>query len=948
MRRGKGSNRNVNIPPNVHIENDDDMLFTNQFVSTINTRDVNDTEKKEFRRYYESRNKIATETPRRELRTAIVDKKQKDILKTEKVSIVDLDTSNRNTNLYPAQNHFKMELGKTFYNVKRVKLVSTSIPNTDQVITDTPIEIRNNTISWQNLEDIDLGIYRNCSIETTEPDTVDITISGHRFSDQQREGDFLIRISKSTSSPNIDGQWLAEIIDENTIRINFYGGIAITADATIDAGFPNYTISITPGNYSITTISSEIQSKLNSVKRRNNTGVIFHYFTVDVSLDTDVVTFRSYITKQLQNNPISTTAGTGIITVHSVSHGFKRNDYVLMINLKNTGGLTSTILNGLYQVNVVDVDTFTYEVNERASNAADGGGATCKTGKPSEFRLLFDTSRSIIVFNIGFRDEDSGSFMNLNESAPLTTETKTITGVNLTGNYLDFTSPSHGLTDNTIFTVSQIVLDILNVRKPMVVVSTAHRLQGVQNVFIYYPFSEPKLNNFYEVIVNGSNTFLLSNVQITSSGSGSGLMKMGGDKVKLLNFNCIPSVENKVFCIENTTANTFRVHIPEGVISYQNISLEDVVVCTNKLYVKHQEHGFNTITAIDPYTSTSALITTSVRHLLSGTLYENIQATTAITNTVDLVIINHGIETSDNIYVSHSNTVPNIDGNYFVQVVDTDTVRISVIGGVTTAGTCSVNKGQYVVISGTNSVPDVSTNVFGDSKYYVNVIDPYSFTIDTGFNLTVNGTSGLIGRELKISTHGVMASSPGGDSFAGIPLTSVNGKYHKIDRIINENEYLITLIDFATKTYSGGGNQITVSSERHGFRNFQSNTYTGEETGKLYRSISLEGENFIFLISNNLQTVYSPGNEKIGDIFAKILLNEPPGLMMFDSFISAPKDFSPPLAVFKDIEIYMKRRDGYLFNFNNINYSISLEITEIIDQISNTGISGRTGSSDIY
>jgi hypothetical protein len=166
--------------------------------------------------------------------------------------------------------------------------------------------------------------------------------------------------------------------------------------------------------------------------------------------------------------------------------------------------------------------------------------------------------------------------------------------------------------------------------------------------------------------------------------------------------------------------------------------------------------------------------------------------------------------------------------------------------------------------------------------------------------------------------------------------------------VFNENEYLITLNDFATKTYSGGGNEITVSSERHGFRNFQSNTYTGEETGKLYRSISLEGENFIFLISNNLQTVYSPGNEKIGDIFAKILLNEPPGLMMFDSFISAPKDFSPPLAVFKDIEIYMKRRDGYLFNFNNINYSISLEITEIVDQISNTGISGRTGSSDIY
>lgn len=922
------SNRNMD-----DIDNDTDLLFSNVFVPEVSNTEVNVRDKQNFREFTENQQK---NKPHNNFRSdPVVVKNVKDIIKTERISIIDIDTANRNKNAYPNPNDFKVELGKTFYNIKKVKLVSTSIPNTDQVITDTPIQIRNNTISWQNMEDSDLGIYLNVSITTTVANTVDITIPNHQFAYQQRLGDFIINISKSTSTPSVDGSWVAEIIDDNTIRFPFYGGISATASGVVDAGFPTYTVKVTPGNYTAKSIATEIQKQLNKKKRRNNSGVIFHYFTVDVSLDTDVITFRSYITKQLQNNPISTQAGTGVITVNSTAHGFKNGDYVLMIGLKNTGGITGTILNGLYQINVLDSDTFTYEVIERASSAADGAGATCKTGRPSEFRLLFNTSSSLIVYNIGFPDEDSSERM----SGTLRTETLVSSAVTYSGNYIDVVSVGSNFTSCSIIDISGILTLGKN---PYVRLAAPHGLIGQENVFIYYPFSVPILNGFFDINITGLDTFIINNFFVSSLGSGVGKIKIGGDRIQFLNF---PKLSLQTLVVEDSTANTFRIEKPVGV---EEVNINVVSILTEKVYVNHPAHGFNFISSITDYGNGKALITTLVNHGLTGKKYDSIPLSTTIQNTVDLNLVAHGLSTSDTVLITNSTSTPNINGTYVIQVITADFFRVSFIGGITGPGVCSVNKGDIVVISRANSVPNISTSLLGDTKYYIDKLTDTTFTIDTGFVITTPGTSGLLGRSDILTFNRIASSEPGGDNFAGIPLTALNGKPHKLYKIVDEDDYIINAGQFAKKSFTGGGGDIVISSQNHGYRTFQSNTDTADETGSLFRSISLEGENSLFLISPGLQTVYSPGNEVVGPIFAKILLNEPPGLLMFDSFISAPKDFSPPLAQLKDLELTMKRKDGYLFNFNNIDYSISIEITEIVDQIVDTGISGRTGASDIY
>lgn len=946
------STRITNQPPK-DVMDPEDLMYTNTFISSTSTKDTTDNQKQEFIEYYNQKRrsqqiKTSIEKINQDVQNYdyfasnsrnVIEKVKDNTIKIEESYIVDIDTRNRDKNLYSSPSDFIIPLGKTFYNVKSIELVSSAIPNTDQTITNTPIQIRNNRISWQNREDYDLGYFLNASLTTTIDNYVDITITNHYLASQVHQGNFYVNITNSTSNPNIDGERYAEIVDSNTIRIPFQGGIISTASAIVDTGFPTYTVELTPGNYNATSIVAEISKQMNLVKRRNNIGVVYHYFTVEVSLDTDVITFSSYITKQLSGNPLSTQSGTGVITVSSFGHGYKTGDQVLIIGAKNTGGLSSNILNGLYTVSVLSSDTFSYEVNERANAPGDGGGSTIKTGKPSEFRLLFDTANSLIVNNIGFPDEDSSELLGTN-STPITTKIIKPVDIEILGDYVHFTCNNHGLESAQIYSISGITVG----NTPIVTVSTKHNIGSEETVYIQYLHSTPQLDGNYNITVTGNNTFRINTMHISKNPGGFGKLKHSGDQILLTNFKSIPVITGKPLIIENATTNTFDIEV--SLTEIQTSSILETIIGTQQINVYHPNHNFNTISDISFYSNTQTLITTKVNHNLNGIKYNSILSETIITSTVDLTVVSHGLSTSDSVFISNSTNTPSIDGTYVIQIVSANIFRISFIGGAT-AGTCDINFGDSVVFSNTNSIPNITTNVNGNVRYYINKLSDIQFTIDTGYPITTAGTYGIIGRNNNFTLHRIESSQPNGDNLGGIPLSRLNHVYYKISSIIDENNYMFRTDKYASSSISAGGNNVVITSQRHGYRSFQSNTYSGEPSGVLYKSISLEGENYVFLISPNLQTVYSPGNETVGDIFAKILLNQAPGLLMFDSFVSTPKRFNPPLSYLKSLQFTVKRKDGYLFNFNNSDFSISLRITEIIDRIQGSNISSRTGTSDL-
>lgn len=67
----------------------------------------------------------------------------------EKRHLIYVDSRNRDKTLYPEQNIYKIELKKSYTNVVAVKIKSTEFINSQQLIRNTPFNIKNNLLKWQ-------------------------------------------------------------------------------------------------------------------------------------------------------------------------------------------------------------------------------------------------------------------------------------------------------------------------------------------------------------------------------------------------------------------------------------------------------------------------------------------------------------------------------------------------------------------------------------------------------------------------------------------------------------------------------------------------------------------------------------------------------------------------------------------------------------------------------
>lgn len=934
------SNKQRNYKPNNQINTkDEEILFRNNFVRTnVSTTSQLSTTSEDFKRYYLKKKGITDYTNYNSIAEFSSDKNNKDIDTThinsttnsyEKKTTLMIDSSQRDKVLYPNINSFKATFSKTFKNVKEISLVSSAFPNTDQVIKNTPEQIQNNIITWENYEDIDLGVFTDVQLLNSVQHHIDIVIPNHGLSNYKYNGNLKVRIFNSTSLPNVDGTWYVSIPDTDTLRFKYYNGIFSSATCDVDIGIPNYTVSLEPGNYSIKTIADQMKTQMNLIKRRNGNG-IYHYFDVSANIDTDVLTFHNTIVSQLSIDCISTSAGSSIVSVTFPNHGLKNGDTIIIVGAKSVGGLNSSILNGNFLAIVSDSsNTFSYEVSDRAVTSTTGGGSTVKVGKKSPFRFLFNTAKSLIVDNVGFANEDSSV---LYENITFSTKVyyaedieiiNSQTGIRIT------TTENHDLVENTVIDITS----ISNTFPAVITTSGPHNLNDTTSVFITNTNTEPVLNGFFNVVSYGINKLILSQVYIEQPGT-TGKLKFGGDRVIIRNLKSSPLIEDDIpRIVENVTGNTFEIQAACNYISQEEI--HNVSIGTDHLYVNHPSHTFNEIISILPGSYPgSILITTLLEHKLTGKTHQNILCETIVNNSVDLYINNHSLSVSDLIVVKNSTTVPSIDGSYFIQVVDQNTIRINVIGGVDPSGTATVYTGNTITLSSTNSVPCIDVDINGRSLYNINYISPNSFEVFTGVTLTQNGTSGIIGRNNNVVFYRVQADDADGN-IGGINIGSINSNYFPISKIIDSNNYLIKIHNqFSTKNVVGkGGPNTSISHVNYGQREFQLNTKDYSTNTTLYKSVRLSGEDFVFLSIQNLDTFIYTSPNNLGDIFGVVLLNQPPGYTIYNSFISSPKVFARPLASLSSITIDVIRKDGIPFNFNNIDYILVFEITELVTGI---------------
>jgi hypothetical protein len=429
----------------------DSILYNNIFVDPADLEDLTEDEKQVFIQKYKER--LAEETKQKQIdEFKEAEKRRKERMEKEalekpkrvqipKKSVEIIDSTFRNIKKYSKQNTFKYDFTKSFSNIHSIRLISSVFPNTDSVIKNLPAELRNNRIYWENEEDYGLGEF-NISFVTAnvEANKADITVSVNYI----EVGD-KVTIVNTNSIPVIEGIYTVSANAGNIITVDT--GFNITGNGTTGqvklARRPIYSVQLRPGSYNINSIVEELATKLNFTKRQFGYGD-FHEFSISLDPDTDTVSFTLLENALLQINPLSVTAGSTIITVSHLAHGYSNGQLITFSGAKSIGSISTSVLNDSYNIVVIDANSYSYEVNERAiETVVSGGGNVMSAGSLLNFRFLWGDYSGTIANNLGFNIENSGETINITD--PLSNYSYTINNISYTDTETTFTIPAHNL-----------------------------------------------------------------------------------------------------------------------------------------------------------------------------------------------------------------------------------------------------------------------------------------------------------------------------------------------------------------------------------------------------------------------------------------------------------------------------------------------------------------------
>lgn len=794
----------------------------------------------------------------------------------EVVTYVSVDSRDRNKTLYPKASHFKIFLGKSFYNVKSIRLASMEFPNTNAVINSN-----NNKIYWRNKEDID------------NDKTNDITKL-----------------------------------------------------------YPIYSTTLRIGSYVATSLETEMFNKLSLIKRKDGDFPIdYHYFIVDLDLDTDIVTFTSLILSQLPVNPLSTLSGSGLITVRHPNHGLKTNDQIYLVGAQTIGGITGQYLNTIHTITVIDVEYYQFEVNIKAALAVQlGGGNTVKSGKIAPFQFLFGDYTNTVAQNIGFPVENSSQLIKTY-----------IKSIETLYQVLITTKDPHRF-NNTFDFLGQ----------SCTISGTGSPPDGIDGSRIITKIINPF--NFLVLVNNPLSIITLFNPTVEF-----GNLTIDIDNISNYNFNT-------VLITTFTNHNYDTSHIGSNITFYE----------TKTVPTLDDTHQIDGIFAQNSFTIIDTILAESNTNIIGngGYISRNHPITTytlditSITtgSTTILECQNHNLRPNDKIQINNVMSTPNLNGihtiyatpnsntitlNYNTNnaILSSDIDNKSYIGtGLYTVSFPNHNFNNIISIQNTTGYPtgftygnlfvvqtqlphglitsgsiirfsetQTSANInLNVGHKIINVIDSDEFIIGTttGSSLSSPITSGIIGFNQEFKLYNIK-------DIGGIPGDNFNNKTFTIREIIDENNFKFYTNDFfASNTESGGGNSAYISSLIHGFNGIQTNT----KDNILNRSINLQGENYSFLCCPQLSTMMNTGDVK--NIFARIILDQSPGSMVF-SYLSNPKIFDQvPLDKLDELEFSMLNYDGTLYEFNDLDYSFTLQIIENLDVTDSFNVSSKRGIVD--
>lgn len=179
-------------------------------------------------------------------------------------------------------------------------------------------------------------------------------------------------------------------------------------------GDQEYNASLTPGNYTATTLAREIENQMNSVRRNAPSALPYpnpyHNFSVDIDIVTDIVTISS-ISQVTVANPFKPLVGNYIeVTYSNADDIFELGDNVIISDSLSFTGIDASFINTTHVITHVDINSFQFKIDDNIeiiNNTGIGyGGTSVKIGKGLNWRILFSREHSFSNI-LGFPNEDT-------------------------------------------------------------------------------------------------------------------------------------------------------------------------------------------------------------------------------------------------------------------------------------------------------------------------------------------------------------------------------------------------------------------------------------------------------------------------------------------------------------------------------------------------------------
>src|ERR1019366_1713952 len=112
--------------------------------------------------------------------------------------------------------------------------------------------------------------------------------------------------------------------------------------------------------------------------------------------------------------PITTVSGSTLVIFQFPNHGFSNNETIYILGVRGTiAGVAATTFNGPFVINVVNTDSFTYNILDIPSSTVTAGGALVKAGKLAPYQFMFGIYNDSVADLIGFRVENSSDDMKV-------------------------------------------------------------------------------------------------------------------------------------------------------------------------------------------------------------------------------------------------------------------------------------------------------------------------------------------------------------------------------------------------------------------------------------------------------------------------------------------------------------------------------------------------------